>query len=80
MASAGHTARGGQPAGAWRDRLAAGLMALAAVGALAAALGSAGSAQDTGAGTRIVEAWRGDGLVLFAAMFVLTRGWAAWRR
>src|SRR5262245_40918672 len=75
MASASEEARPPAVVEPWRDRLAAGLMLLAALGALAAAIGAVGAVSDAGPTTRIVEAWRLYGFVLFAGLFVLLALW-----
>lgn len=47
------------------------LLALAAVGALAAAATSIGTVRDAGAETLVVEVWRLAGFVLFSGLFAL---------
>src|SRR5262249_36270417 len=48
----------GPPVKPWRDRLATGLMLLAALGAVGAAIGAIGAVADAGPATRLVETWR----------------------
>jgi|SRR5262245_26508225 len=65
----------GPPVKPWRDRLATGLMLLAALGAVGAAIGAIGAVADAGPATRLVETWRLFGFVMFAGLFVLLALW-----
>jgi hypothetical protein len=59
----------------WRDRLAAVMLWLATAAALVAAVGGIGDVADAGGDTRIVEAWRAYGFVVFAGLFALLALW-----
>lgn len=55
----------------WRDRLAATLLAVAALGALASWAGALSAVAAAGPDTQIVEAWRMLGFLVFAGLFAL---------
>ncbi len=60
---------------AWRDRTAAVLMILAAIGAAVSFFTSISAVSDAGTATRVVEIWRMAGFFVFTGLFVLL----AWR-
>ena len=55
----------------WRDRIAVLLLLLAALGALYAFVTSIGNVTAAGPATKVVEAWRAYGFVVFTGLFVL---------
>ncbi|WP_433283255.1 hypothetical protein [Micromonospora sp. CA-244673] len=57
--------------GGVRDRIGRVLLWLAAVGALAAALGAYGAVADAEPAVKVVETWRAYGFVVFAGLFAL---------
>ncbi|MEU1684226.1 hypothetical protein [Micromonospora sp. NPDC005707] len=57
--------------GGVRDRIGRLLLWLAAVGALAAALGAYGAVTDAEPAVKVVETWRAYGFVVFAGLFAL---------
>lgn len=63
------------PASAWRDRIATGLMLLAAVGALLSFALSLTTITATSPTTQVVEIWRMYGFVVFAGIYVLLAFW-----
>lgn len=59
----------------WRDRVATGLMLLAAVGALVSFISSIGTVAAAGSATQVVEIWRMYGFVVFAGLYLLLALW-----
>ena len=59
----------------WRDRVATGLMLLAAVGALFSFVGSISSVATASPATQVVEIWRMYGFVVFTGLYVLLAFW-----
>ncbi|MFG3302565.1 hypothetical protein [Micromonospora chersina] len=57
--------------GGVRDRIGRVLLWLAAVGAVAAALGAYGAVADAEPAVKVVETWRAYGFVVFAGLFAL---------
>ncbi|NES28739.1 hypothetical protein GCE86_20730 [Micromonospora terminaliae] len=57
--------------GGVRDRIGRVLLWLAAVGALAAALGAYGTVADAEPAVKVVETWRAYGFLVFAGLFAL---------
>lgn len=58
-------------AGHVRDRIGRGLLWLAAVAAVAAALGAYGTVVDAEPAVKVVETWRAYGFLVFAGLFAL---------
>lgn len=54
-----------------RDRAAAGLLLIAALGALVSFIGAVGTVIEADPATRIVESWRAFGFLVFAGLFTL---------
>ena len=59
----------------WRDRVATGLMLLAAVGALLSFVGAINSVAIASPATQVVEMWRMYGFVVFTCLYVLLAFW-----
>lgn len=59
----------------WRDRIATGIMLLAAVGALFSFVGSISSVAEASSATQVVEIWRMYGFVVFTGLYVLLAFW-----
>lgn len=59
----------------WRDRVATGLMLLAAVGALVSFISSISTVAAAGSATQVVEIWRMYGFVVFAGLYLLLALW-----
>ena len=59
----------------WRDRVATGIMLLAAAGALISFIGSINAVAIAGPTTQVVEIWRMYGFVVFAGIYVLLAFW-----
>ncbi|MGW4292089.1 hypothetical protein ACWEH1_03405 [Micromonospora chersina] len=57
--------------GGVRDRIGRSLLWLAAIGAVAAALGAYGAVADAEPAVKVVETWRAYGFVVFAGLFAL---------
>ncbi|MEU4369932.1 hypothetical protein [Micromonospora chersina] len=57
--------------GGARDRIGRVLLWLAAIGAVAAALGAYGAVADAEPAVKVVETWRAYGFVVFAGLFAL---------
>lgn len=57
--------------GGVRDRIGRVLLWLAAIGAVAAALGAYGAVADAEPAVKVVETWRAYGFVVFAGLFAL---------
>ena len=57
--------------GGVRDRIGRVLLWLAAIGAMAAALGAYGAVADAEPAVKVVETWRAYGFVVFAGLFAL---------
>src|SRR2546425_6148801 len=63
------------PVPTWRDRIATGLMLLAAVSAFIAFISDAGTVAAANPATLVVELWRWYGFFLFTGLFVLLAFW-----
>lgn len=59
----------------WRDRLATGIMLIAAVGALISFIGSINSIAIASPATQVVEVWRMYGFVVFTGLYILLAFW-----
>jgi len=59
----------------WRDRVATGLMLLAAIGAFISLLTSISSVATASPATQVVEIWRLYGFVVFTGLYVLLAFW-----
>jgi hypothetical protein len=59
----------------WRDRVATGLMLLAAIGAFISFVTSINSVSTASPATQVVESWRMYGFVVFTGLYVLLAFW-----
>lgn len=59
----------------WRDRIATGLMLLAAAGALFSFIGSINSVAIASSATQVVEVWRMYGFIVFTGLYVFLAFW-----
>jgi hypothetical protein len=63
------------PVAPWRDRVATGLMLLAAIGAFISFVTSISSVATASPATQVVEIWRMYGFVVFTGLYVLLAFW-----
>jgi hypothetical protein len=63
------------PISTWRDRIATGLMLLAAVSAFIAFISDFGTVAAANPATLVVELWRWYGFLIFTGLFVLLAFW-----
>ena len=59
----------------WRDRVATGLMLLAAIGAFISFVTSINSVATASPATQVVEIWRMYGFLVFTGLYVLLAFW-----
>ena len=59
----------------WRDRIATGILLLAAIGAFFSFVGSISSVAVASPATQVVEIWRMYGFVVFTGLYVLLAFW-----
>ena len=64
-----------RPVSTWRDRMATGLMLLAAVSAFIAFISDVGEVTAASPATLVVELWRWYGFFIFTGLFVLLAFW-----